>query len=113
MTVRKVNATQEQVAASDTTIYTVPAACRWAEIEWANCTNEDASTPTTITVNLVSSGGSAAVTNRYATVVPMATSSSDPLDEIVGAHLDPGDFISVIAANANCLNLKLKIKEVY
>lgn len=110
-TIRYVDSVWEQVTASSTTQYTAPANVESAHVIFAQCTNEDAS-DTTLTVNIVQSGGSVAVTNRYIAGKSIVAGVSEPLD-IVGAVLKPGDFISAIAGAADRLNLKIGIKEIY
>lgn len=101
---------QEQLPITDTTIYTCPDATSSAHIHFVNCTNED-TTAATITVNIVKSGGSVAATNQYA-VQSIATTESSSLNQIWGAVLKPGDFISAKSSDADRLNLKLSIKEI-
>lgn len=110
--VRYQDAVWEQVTALDTSSYTAPTDCKSARIIYANCTNEDASA-TTLTVNIVQSGGSVAVTNRYFTPSSILGGTYDPVSEIVGSVLKPGDQVSAIAGAAARLNLKLGIKEIY
>lgn len=112
MTIRDVSAELEQVAASDTTLYTCDTNAKSAAITNAVVNNEDASS-TTITVNIVKSGGSVAATNRYASAKPVAGITNVALTEIIGVVLEPGDFVSAIAADASQLNLKLAIREKY
>ena len=112
MTVRFVDAVSEQVPNTDTTIYTAPSNVNSSIITFGNCNCEDAS-GSTLTINLVQSGGSVAVTNQYISTKSIASAASDPLTEIVGAVLQPGDFISCVAADANRLNLKIGVKEIY
>lgn len=111
-TIRYADAVQEQLPATDTTVYTAPTNVKSAHIIFGNCTCEDA-TGDTLTVNLVQSGATAAVTNQYLSAKAIATGVSDSLSEIIGAVLMPGDFISAKAATADRLNLKFGIKEIY
>ena len=110
MTITYVDAVSEQLPATDTTIYSCPATASSAHIQFANATNEDAST--TIVVNIVQSGGSVAVTNQYIPSTTITGTSSSGLTGIVNAVLKPGDFISAIAGAADSINLKLGIKEI-
>lgn len=112
MTVKYIDAVSEQVPDSNSTVYTAPDAVKSAHIIFGNCNCEDA-TGTTVTVNIVKSGETVAVTNEYITDLSIASGASDPLTEIIGAVLKPGDFVSVVAADADKLNLKLGIKEIY
>ncbi len=65
MTVKYIDVVQEQVTASDVAIYTAPSTSSFesAAIIYANCTNEG-TVDTDLTINLVQSGGSVAVTNQ-------------------------------------------------
>jgi hypothetical protein len=112
MTIRDVSAELEQVTASDTTLYTCDTNAKSAAITNAVVNNEDASS-TTLSVNIVKSGGSVAVTNLYASERPVAGITNVALTEIIGVVLEPGDFVSAIAADAGRLNLKLAIREKY
>ena len=110
MSISYIDAVSEQLPATDTTIYTCPATVSSAHIQFANVTNEGAST--TIVVNIVQSGGSVAVTNQYVATKTVDTLLTNGLTGIVNAVLKPGDFISAIAGAADSLNLKLGIKEI-
>lgn len=111
MTIRYVDAVSEQLPATDTTIYTAPSGVESAHVVFGNCTNEDA-VDTTLTINVVQSGGAVAVTNRYFPPKTITAGSTDSLSAIVNCVLKPGDFISAVAADAARLNLKLGIKEI-
>lgn len=111
MTISYVDEVSEQLPATDTTIYTCPATVSSAFVIYANCSNEDA-VDTTLTVNIVQSGGSVAVTNRYLPPKTIAAGTYDPVVSIVGAVLKPGDFISAVAGAASRLNFKVGIKEI-
>jgi hypothetical protein len=112
MTVRFDDIVSEQVPAADTTIYTAPANCQSVQITYAAVCCEDA-TGDSISVNLVQSGATAAVTNLYVKAKAVTAGATVHLTEIIGATLRAGDFISVIAANAARLNLKISVKEIY
>lgn len=112
MTVRFEDAVLEQVPAADTLVYTAPAACKSAQIIFANCTCEDA-VADSISVNIVQSGATAAATNIYVKSKAIAAGETSSLSEIVGAVLKPGDFVSAIAATIDRLNLKIGVKEIY
>lgn len=108
MSVNFIDSVLEQVPATDTTVYTVPATVVSAQIIFGNCT---AVTSDTLTINIVKSGGSVATTNRYVDTKNIAAGTPDPLSEIVGSVLKTGDFISADAVTASRLNLKIGIKE--
>ena len=110
MTVRFQTAESEQLPAAATTIYTCPTGFT-AEVMFGNCANEDA-TDTTLEVNIVRSGGGVGVSNVYLPSKTITAGTSDPLDPIVGAILEAGDFISATAGAIDRLNFKLGIKEV-
>lgn|SRR3990167_3353726 len=112
MTILYEDAVSEQLPATDTTIYTCPATAKTAHIIFANATNEDAAN-TTVTVNIVQSGGSVAVTNRYIPPTTITAGTSDGLADIISCVLKPGDFISAVAGDASRINLKFGIKEIY
>ncbi len=112
MTIRKVDAVLEQVPASATPVYTRPTAAKSATITYAACNNED-STATTVTVNIVQSGGSVAVTNEYISAKSVASKTNVTLSEIVGRELGAGVSIHALAADASRLNLAIGILETY
>jgi len=110
MTVLIVSAESEGMPATDTTVYTAPSTVKWAQIVSGTCAN--VTTATTLTVNVVQSGGSVAATNEYIPTVTINQDDSNPLDELIGTPLMPGDFVSVIAGDATRLNFKIGVKEV-
>jgi hypothetical protein len=114
MTIRYIDVVQEQVTAAEVTIYTAPTAANFesAHIIYGNCSNESA-TDTELTINIVQSGGSAGVTNRYFLPQVIFGGSYDPLTPIIGRVLKAGDFVVSIAETASNLNLAIGIKEVY
>lgn len=111
MPVTYLDAVSEQLPAADTTLYTCPSGVT-ALIVYGLVTCEDA-VGTTITTNIVQSGGSAAVTNIHGyDAASIAAGASERLTKIEGACLHAGDFISCAAGAANSLNVKLTIKEI-
>lgn len=111
MSVVFIDAVSETLPAANTTIYTVPITVDSATIIAGNCTNASGAAATLV-VNIVKSGDSAATSNVY---LPSATINADaqnPLSEIVGLVLAPGDFISAIAGTTSALNFKVSIKEI-
>jgi len=111
MTITYIDAVSEQLPAADTLLYTCPTSASSAHIIYANCTCEDAAGDT-ITVNIVKSGESVAITNEYLQAKGVAAGQTDNLGELINVVLKPGDFISATAATANRLNLKIGIKEI-
>jgi hypothetical protein len=105
---------QEQVTAANVTIYTAPTASNFesAHIVYASCANESA-TDTELTINIVQSGGSVGVTNRYIPPKTIFAGRTDPLSPIVGRGIKAGGFINSIASAASNLNLTMLIKEIY
>ena len=114
MTVLYVDAVQEQVTAAEVAIYTAPTASNFesAHIIYGNCSNAG-TVDTELTVNLVQSGDSASVTNRYFLPSVIFAGRGNPLTPLVGAKLSAGDSIVSIGSLASNLNLKLSIKEIY
>ena len=114
MTVKYIDVIQEQVTASDVAVYTAPTVASFesAAIIYANCTNEG-TVDTDLTINLVQSGGSAAVTNRYFPPATIYAGTPNPVTSIIGATLKAGDFINTIGSLASNLNLKITVREIY
>lgn len=114
MTVLYVDVSQEQVTAANVPVYVAPSASNFesAHIIFGNCSNES-TTDTDLTINIVQSGGVAAVTNRYLLPTTIFAGRSDSLAPIIGAVLKSGDFINSVASLASNLNLKLTIREIY
>jgi hypothetical protein len=114
MTVLYIDVVQEQVTASDVTVYTASSASNFesAHIVYGNCTNEG-TVNTELTMNIVQSGGSVGVTNQYFPPKTIFAGRTDPLTPLIGATLKSGDFINSIGSLASNLNLKLTIKEIY
>ena len=114
MTVQYTDVAQEQVTAAEVTIYTAPSSATFesAHIIYANVANESTS-DADLTINVVQSGGTAAVTNRYIPPRTIFAGGTDPLSPLVGRVLKSGDFIVSIAGTASALNLSLGIQEIY
>jgi len=114
MTVKYIDVVQEQVTAANVKIYTAPSAANFesASIIYANCTNESA-VDTDLTINLVQSGGSVAVTNIYLPPTTIHAGTANPLTSIIGATLKASDFINSIGSLASNLNLKITVREIF
>lgn len=114
MTVKYVDATQEQVAATEETIYTAPISTDFesAQVIYSGCVNASAD-DAELTINIVQSGGTASAANRYFPPSKIFAGESDALSSIVGRVLKAGDFIVSIAGTASALNLSIGIKEIY
>lgn len=105
---------QEQVTAAEVTIYTAPTASNFesAQIIYGNCTNSSAA-DAELTLNIVQSGGSAAITNRYFPPSVIFAGRNDQLSPIVGRVLKAGDSIVSLGSLASSLNLSIGIREQY
>jgi hypothetical protein len=99
----------EQVPTSSTSAYSTPSVSS-AHVIYAAVHNEG-STASTLTLNVVRSGGSAAVTNQYIkqTIQPNQTI---PLTGVVGRCLNTNDTIYALSSVADSLNLAINIKEI-
>jgi hypothetical protein len=99
----------EQVPTSSTSVYSTPSVTS-AHIVYATVHNEGSSA-STLTLNVVRSGGSVAVTNQYIkqTIQPNQTV---PLVGIVGRVLNTNDAIFALSSIASSLNLAINIKEI-
>ena len=85
-------------AASDTTIYTVPAASA-TKITSAVLCNTGGATAT-VSVSVVPSGGSVDGTHKVVHNYPLTSGDSMVITEIVGSMLDTGAFVSVNSSQA-------------
>ena len=66
----------------------------------------------TISVNLVTSGGSAGVTNLIVDSRAIAPDETYTFPELVGQVLEPGGFISTIASAATSLTIRASGREI-
>lgn len=69
-------------------------------------------TATAISVNLVTSAGSAGNQNLITKTKTLQPSEVYTFPELVGQVLSPGDFISTIAGTANAINMRVSGREV-
>jgi hypothetical protein len=92
-----------QVAATDTTYYTVPINTRTTIT--AALVNNTTATARTLTVNIIPSGGSVSASNRVvsALVIPEAGTAPTQITALIGQTLLPGAVISMIAEAATAL----------
>ncbi len=107
--ITKVLVASKQLESTQTTQYTATN-CRAVVIS-ASIGNTD-TVNRTVTVNIVTSGGSAANSNKMIinkTIVPGETYLCP---ELIGRVLDPGDFISTIASAAASLTFKVDGQEI-
>ena len=88
---------------SQTTQYTSTGV--YTIIDKFTATNYSAS-PATISVNLVTSAGSAGNSNLITKTKTLLASEVYTFPELVGQVLTPGDFISTIAGTASAINIR-------
>jgi hypothetical protein len=99
-----------QLTTSDVTQYTAPANTRTI-IDKMTATNTTG-TAATLTVNLVTSAGSAGVTNTVISAQSVAAGATYICPEAVGHILNPGDFISAKAGTATAITFRVSGREV-
>ena len=110
-TITRSNIVQETLAITDTTLYTLGSTVTNAFITKAIASNST-TTPATITINIVQSGGSVASTNEYVIEETIPANQSVVLYKLIGEQLDPGDFISAIASVTATISLRISVKEL-
>ena len=94
---------------SQTTQYTASGVT--AILDKFTATNYSASAAT-ISVNLVTSGGSAGNDNLIVKTKTLQASETYTFPELVGHALSPGGFISTIAGTASAINIRVSGREV-
>lgn len=99
-----------QLAATAATLYTCPTATRCRVLAATAC--NDTTTTTTATLYVVQSGDTAGVTNLVVNAAGLASQEALTLDELVGHILEPGDFISGLAGDADQVTLTISGVEV-
>ena len=99
----------KQMEAVQTTQYT--ATNVRAIIDKATITNTD-TVARTFSVNIVTSGGSAGVSNLVIDTRTVQPDETYLCPELVGHVLAPGGFISTIASNATSLTLRVSGREI-
>lgn len=99
----------KQAENTQTTQYTATN-CK-AIIDKFTATNTTAAN-VTISVNLVTSGGSAAATNLIVDTRAIAPDETYTFPELVGQVLDSGGFISTIAGTASALTIRASGREI-
>lgn len=97
------------VEASQTTQYT--ASNVTTIIDKFTATNYSAASAT-ISVNLVTTAGSAANQNLITKTKTLQPSEVYTFPELVGQVLNPGDFISTVAGTASAINMRVSGREV-
>ena len=93
----------QQLANSETTQYTCPASSS-VKIGSARLTNTSGGV-VTVSISVVKSGGTAGNANRVLSAYSLAAGDGISLDELVGAYLGAGDFVSAIASAATSVSL--------
>lgn len=99
----------KQAESSQTTQYTA-VNCKTI-IDKATVTNTSAANAT-LSVNLVTSGGSAGVSNLIVDARAIAPDETYTLPELVGQVLEPGGFISTLASTASALTIRFSGREI-
>jgi hypothetical protein len=99
----------KDVANSQTTQYTANGVT--TIIDKFTATNYSASAAT-ISVNLVTTSGSAGNSNLITKTKALQPSEVYTFPELVGQVLNPGDFISTIAGTATAINMRVSGREV-
>lgn len=80
-------------------------------IDKFTATNTSASNAT-LSVNLVTSGGSAGVSNLIVDARSIAPNETYTFPELVGQSLEPDGFISTIAGTASALTIRCSGREI-
>jgi hypothetical protein len=83
----------------------------WAIPDKWTATNYSASAAT-ISVNVVTSAGSAGNNNLITKTKTLQPGEVYTFPELVGQVLNPGDFISTLAGTANAINMRVSGREV-
>ena len=99
----------KQAENSQTTQYTA-VNCK-AIIDKATVTNTSANN-VTLSVNLVTSGGSPGASNLIMDARAIAPDESYTCPELVGQVLEPGGFISTLASSASALTIRFSGREI-
>ena len=94
---------------SQSTVYTATGVT--AIIDKFTATNYSA-TAATISVNLVTSGGTAGNNDLIVKTTTLQASETYTFPELVGHVLRPGGFISTLAGTASAINIRVSGREV-
>jgi hypothetical protein len=97
-------------SSTDNTEYTAPASTHTI-IDKFTATNVTGISQT-LTVNLIASGGTVATTNMVTSAFAIAAGVTADLADVKTHVLNPGDMISVKAANASALVIRSSGREV-
>lgn len=68
--------------------------------------------PATISVHLVSSGGTAGADNIMVKTKTLQANETYTFPELVGAALGSGDFISTVSGTANAINIRASGRQI-
>ena len=101
---------QLQLTTAYKTVYLAPLTVTSATITFGICSN--ITDTTNLNLHNVKISTTTGDTNKFITDRPITKASPDSLDEIVGAVLSPGDFITAKADANLSLNIRLGIKEI-
>jgi len=99
-----------QAQNAETTQYTAPTGTRTI-IDKFTGTNTTAGA-VALTVKLVQSGGAAGVANTIVSAKSLSAGECYTFPEIVGHVLNPGDFLSTLAAAATSITIRASGREV-
>jgi hypothetical protein len=99
----------KQAESSQTTQYTATNAI--AIIDKFTATNTGTANQT-LSVNLVTSGGTAGVANLIVDARAIAPGETYTFPELVGQVLDPGSFISTLSSTATDLTIRASGREI-
>jgi len=99
----------KSVEATQTTQYTATGVT--TIIDKFTATNYNTA-PQTISVNLVTTSGTAGPTNLITKTKTLQVSEVYTFPELVGQVLNPGDFISTIASTVSTINMRVSGREV-
>lgn len=100
----------KQAENAQTTQYTAPTGTRTI-LDKFTATNTSAAS-VTLSVNLVTSAGTAGDSNLIVKTKALAASETYTFPELVGHVLNPGDFISTIASAATSVTIRAAGREV-
>lgn len=94
-----------QLASGESAVYTVPASSAVTIASAVLCNTS--ATAVTVSVSVVPSGGSVDGTHRVISGYSLAAGDSTALEELVGALLDAGAFISMNASAGSAVDYLL------
>lgn len=110
MTIQLKNGYLDQVAATNTTLYTCPANTTARVMKCTAC--NDTTTAQTISFHKVESGGSVADDRLVLNLKTLGNKETYECPEIVGQVLDAGASISAVAGGATQITVSLDVAEI-